>query len=785
MDNLSITEQSTNPWQPALNVKPLSTSAAIPSIKREDSGNEAWLSAQSSAQEINPAADASKRPRSPSVSSEDSVDWNDERTPSSKPVANTQEAPLAYEEGHVWEEKIIPPVSQDTAQAAEQAAQAESLEQEEGVWGEQQTGVVDAPAPPLPARYGLEEDSGPALPPRRLGIDESTEQTRNFASTSQTDTSLPTSPGTPGSTALRQKKETYEIKKIRWHDAFSSKNPRTSPILVQNANGPCPLLALVNALTLSTPADVNTALVEALSTREQVSLGLLLDAVFDELMSGRRGNAAHALPDVSDLYAFLITLHTGMNVNPAFISSPANPLIDTGAENQGNGPGTFEDTREMKLYGTFSVPLIHGWLPERNTPAWTALLRSAKTYEDAQNLMFHEEVLEEKLQHEGLSFQEQATLEDIATIKAFLDSSATQLTSHGLTTITQAIPSGSVAILFRNDHFSTVYRHPHNNQLLQLVTDMGYAGHDEIVWETLVDTTGLNSQFLSGDFRPVTSAVRPRSQTSSVNSQSASGWTTVSRRGANSSNHQASASTQSIDATLTNSTSNSGNRFESSINQPQSPNIEQEDHDLALALQLQEEEEENHRTELARRRRESQLSQQFIEQQAGTSPSNSAANIPVTSTRGRGGATRVLSTGGRRVSGPGARGAPSSIAGRPAIPPRGRRDPEAGEDAPPPTYEEASTEAAYEPPMNHPSHPASSPMSAVSSNSVAGTSPAQNQRRASAYQVNQAQLGQPVRPPGNRASTGNVVNAIAGRRRNDGYGPGAQQEERNKDCIVM
>jgi hypothetical protein len=59
---------------------------------------------------------------------------------------------------------------------------------------------------------------------------------------------------TPQTKTKRQRSETYQIKQINWHDASSTINPRRSPILIQNANGPCPLLALVNALIISTPA---------------------------------------------------------------------------------------------------------------------------------------------------------------------------------------------------------------------------------------------------------------------------------------------------------------------------------------------------------------------------------------------------------------------------------------------------------------------------------------------------------------------------------------------------
>ncbi|KAG9229114.1 hypothetical protein BJ875DRAFT_208778 [Amylocarpus encephaloides] len=776
---LSVSEPNTNPWQPALDVKSQVQLPPIPNLRHEDSGNEAWASPPPARPAPEVLSEVSQPPVLVNIDGPESPAWDeDEPSPvmQDMPVSHAKESQQIADDRHAWDDNEGHSLQQGAAVAGQFVAQDDPLQPHDG-WnlidhetvasGAQQSGIVSSDGTALEP-VSPEGEPGPALPPRRSIKDppiqpprpQEQPPTQPPRPTIITETRSASSvPSQELSSAVRsQKKETYEIKKINWYDVNAAQNPRVSPILVQNANGPCPLLALVNALTLSTPANVETALVDTLRSREQVSLGLLLDAVFDELMSGRRGDAAQELPDVSDLYSFLITLHTGMNVNPRFFppaptksaNDPRNSMSHVHPSEREDGlPGTFEETREMALYGTFSVPLIHGWIPERDSPACVALSRSAKSYEDAQNLMFNEEVLEEKLRHEGLSFEEQAILEDIGTIKAFFSSNATQLTSFGLDTITASVAPGAIAILFRNDHFSTLYRHPQTLQLLQLVTDMGYAGHEEVVWESLIDVNGENAEFFSGDFRLVGGAPTTSQATAH---ESRNGWAPVTgRRGSSLQNatgrHQSTPSSSSL-------------RPEPTPEPPHSPNIEQEDHDLALALQLQEEEEQRHEQEVARRRRETELSQQFIEQQGrGQGARNN--NVPVS--RGRGQPTRGRGAG---------RGA--AIESRPTIPPRrnGQQtpiDPEAGVNAPPPSYEQAATQPAYAPPANHPAHPSSAPspanstgrrMSAYSSTATTQPSPAGRGRRATGTAQTFDQM--PIRRP-----------AVQ------------QQPERDRDCVVM
>lgn len=636
---------------------------------------------------------------------------------------------------------------------------------------------VQPPRPLVEPRMGMERQSSQS-PERTTRVEQNVEDPL----TSGGKTPMTLSAETQNKLAA-QRSETYQIRLVNWSDASPSSGIRSSPIMVQNANGPCPLLALVNALTLSTPAHINTALVETLRVREQVSLGLLLDAVIDELMSGRRGDAAHNLPDVSDLYAFLVNLHTGMNVNPSFVlsegvmtnlmdapiaESPINPT-DFGL------PRGFENTREMKLYSAFCVPLIHGWIPPRNHPAFAALKRSAKTYEEAQNLMFREEELEDKLQRHGLNNDEQLMLEDVSNVKYFLSSSATQLTAHGLQTMADALGPGSIAILFRNDHFSTLYKHPHSGQLFTLVTDMGYAGHDEVVWESLVDVNGENCEFFAGDFRPVGNGAGPSSN--NVRPSEGSGWTTVARSNGNNNNNK-SHKPQPFNDSLSADPSQRFSLLSIEDQTPQSPSAEQEDHDLALAMQLQEEEEDLHRRETAaRRREENQLSQAYLSSEA-----------PTLSNRGGSGRSRRQ---GQEV--------------RPLVPPRGgaarglrKSNPDDGEDAPPPTYEQAANGPVYHPPLDHSAHPNTS----NSPNNSATRLKASTSRQ-SAYEQNNVTFGGSPSTHGGGVPT-LVASPVAGggsRRRSNvarhsglgrggaggggGGGPTGQGEEEKRECVVM
>lgn len=758
-------DRSTNPWQPALDVETdVSHAQRQPPLFDQNLDGDIWGSRPPSKSaspkltptqgDAEPIAPVRPAPLSSSIANDQIGDenaWEDEKsnTKGKQPAEYQSEAPPETIDG--WNLVELELASDPTPGTLSKRSTWENFDDAESDTAKEvaPNEIAKGAVAPETAKEVVpsKTDEAPALPPR-----------------TSAEVPPPQPPRRPSPNNVNMS-ETYQIKNINWHDSKAAKNPRKSPILVQNANGPCPLVALVNALTLTTPADQGgTNLVEALGSREQISLSLLLEVVVDELMSCRHIDSGKPLPDMSELYGFLQGLHTGMNVNPRFIPGPEAiaayertlPSSASPSETNVSIPGTFENTRDMELYATFRIPLIHGWLPPKGDEVYEALKTQASSYDDAQNLLFHEEELEYKFSNSeaGLTEEEQQLYQDIIVIKSFLSTTATQLTPSGLDVITKFIKPGDVSILFRNDHFSTLYRHPQTLQLFTLVTDAGYYTHDEVVWESLADVRGERAEFFSGDFRVVGGNHPQRAGSSddawygSSNTPSTSNggaWQTVPSRRSRSSR-------QSEPASSTD---------------PVSPKHEQEDRDLALALQLQEEEEERHRAEQAARRRESRLSEQYIEQQGRDGDHTSSRRGGSISSASRGSTHSLPPPRSSSASQP-ARAAAPARGGRPAqqvrslIPPRTHRPAEEGLDEAPPSYEQAARSTPYLPPAGHPSHPESEPR----------TPPNPNPRRSSTMR-SQSNAG-PSLPARPRQSAPSV---------SAGGSSGAAGKDR--DCVVM
>jgi hypothetical protein len=441
--------------------------------------------------------------------------------------------------------------------------------------------------------------------------------------------------------------ETYAIRHVNWTDTTGKL--RESPVLIQNKNGPCPLLALVNGLIMrSVDKSSQPPIVRALQTRENISLGLLIQALFDELTTYEN----EVLPDIEALSRFLTMLHTGMNVNPRLtLETPTSA-------------GVFYETSDLRFYDAFRVPLLHGWIAEPTSNAHASMTQVAQYYEDIQLLPFRKEELEDRVIHSGstLNADEQRLISDIDTIQYFVDvENATQLSFFGLSHLSKTLAPGSISILFRNDHFSTLYKHPQSGQLFTLITDAGYADHPEIVWESLVDVTGTNAEFFAGDFRPVGHG--PSGSGTTGESQPTTGHRSVGQ---------------------TARTSNSGTSAAAAerSSSPQT-NTEQEDADYAyaLSLQFQEEARQQEQEQERNRTRPGSTSQ--------TRRSSSTVNTSSTTARGSTAGHRYTqsSSAANRLRNQSSTSVPSTPSNIPIDAPS---DQDNDENAPPPSYDQVT-----------------------------------------------------------------------------------------------
>ncbi|KNE61024.1 hypothetical protein, variant [Allomyces macrogynus ATCC 38327] len=235
-------------------------------------------------------------------------------------------------------------------------------------------------------------------------------------------------------------------------------------IVCQNANGPCPLLALVNALALRG------------NLRLPIADSVTYDHLVAELGEYLLTSGNHAELDLAGALHLIPSLTRGLDVNVRF-----------------DGIDQFDATgnHELALFRAFHLPLVHGWTVDpQDASAWAVLGPGGrgKSFDAAAVLAASTDDDDPRVRA------------DAEIARAFLASSAAQLTVHGLHALATSLPVGSLAVLFRGNHFHVMYVR-RIGELYTLVTDVGYAAHREIVWESLVSTDG-DSVFVDGAFEP-------------------------------------------------------------------------------------------------------------------------------------------------------------------------------------------------------------------------------------------------------------------------------------------
>lgn len=309
-------------------------------------------------------------------------------------------------------------------------------------------------------------------------------------------------------------------------DALASFQNRDVRILLQNENGPCPLLAASNCLLLrgsvTLPAD---AIRNGVASLEDMSNMIANHAL--QSHSATSYQDAQTQFYLNELLHYIPKFQFGMDINPILTA----------------GCLGFELTAELNaLVDMLGCKLVHGWLIDPIEDGPVAAAAGSKSYNELldrtiaskdaeeqlsklqieiEQLLFdHPQLLEERdsvryllddapdADAEGdvhrklaISLKLQKDLQEAATashlIEHFLTESSHQLTTFGLEQLHKTLLEGELAVMFRNNHYGTITKH--EDQLFLLVTDLGYANTPAIVWEKLDvidgDTEFCNSQF--------------------------------------------------------------------------------------------------------------------------------------------------------------------------------------------------------------------------------------------------------------------------------------------------
>ncbi|XP_035670855.1 ubiquitin carboxyl-terminal hydrolase MINDY-1-like isoform X2 [Branchiostoma floridae] len=252
----------------------------------------------------------------------------------------------------------------------------------------------------------------------------------------------------------------YQVKWIKWKG-------KDTPIVTQNENGPCPLLALMNVLFM-------TWKVQLPPGTEVVTSDQLMDYLGDCILSSAPKNCTEGQllnyeQNFHDAMSVFHKLQTGLDVNVKF-----------------TGVRHFEYTPECIVFDLLGIVLYHGWLIDpQNLDIVTAVGNCSYN-------QLVEKIISSK------SAQDSEVVSQGMMAEAYLESTASQLTYHGLAELSGTVKEGEFCVFFRNNHFSTMFKH--KSELFLLVTDQGFLGEPNVVWETLSNVEG-DSTFVDADFR--------------------------------------------------------------------------------------------------------------------------------------------------------------------------------------------------------------------------------------------------------------------------------------------
>ena len=148
----------------------------------------------------------------------------------------------------------------------------------------------------------------------------------------------------------------------------------------------------------------------------------------------------------------------------------------------------FEFTEEISVFDSLGIPLLHGWIADRDSSTSSSLLSGLSYNHLVFKIVEFKSLCEDQDSKKQYSETEQELLRSGHVLEQFLHSTASQLTHQGISDLYECVKDRQLAVFFRNNHFSTIFSY--GGMLFSLVTDHGYIDEPFVVWESLNEITG-------------------------------------------------------------------------------------------------------------------------------------------------------------------------------------------------------------------------------------------------------------------------------------------------------
>lgn len=303
-------------------------------------------------------------------------------------------------------------------------------------------------------------------------------------------------------------------------------NRQQVQIVCQNENGPCPLLALCNALILRGDMRLSA---RSMDVDHRVSADTLTAMLADYWLArdDKDDQGSEVLEMLPELREGLVVEDVGFLDPLSFPTAQDDADTSQEASSEDPKPAAPSASKDAPvvvhkkslaandLCAQFKLQLCHGWmLDQDDVVAFSRICACTNGHPSLmtlQNVIVSGQEVEQRLVFvsDTDKFTEESTRKDGESVldgqacDLFLKQTASQLTYAGLQRMGEVMQHEQISIMFRNNHFHTLYKKSTDEggyMLLTLVTDVGYLQRADVVWETLGNIDG-DSIYLDSNFR--------------------------------------------------------------------------------------------------------------------------------------------------------------------------------------------------------------------------------------------------------------------------------------------